>query len=305
MNGRRIEYPKIGIVIPVFNRLTCTIACLESLKKVKYPNVEIIIIDDGSTDGTYEVISKAHPYVVLLKGDGNLWWSEATNMGVRRAMVDNCEYVLFLNNDDEVEDSILYHLALCAKDNPKSIIGCKVRNYDRPNMLVFAGGDCDWERKGLFTYGYGEKDEGQHDTRRDIKWIPGAGTFVKVDVFLDIGLIDDRAFPHYAADIDFTLRAYESGYRIIFEPNAVLYKKMGVNRLSSNRNYSILQTLIMPLFIRRSSINLCLQAKFLWRHCPKKYVLKIFILKYYNYYKGIIKMDNILRYLFNEYRNRM
>ena len=292
-----MNYPRISIVIPVFNRITFTVQCIESLKNIVYPNFEIIIVDHGSTDGTSEVIKKNYPCVVLVQGDENMWWSKATNMGIRRAISNHSDYVLFLNNDDEVDAFILHNLVNCSRDYPEAIIGCKVCDFNQPNMLIFTGGECDWKNKGLLSYGHGEVDAGQYDIRKEIKWIPGAGTFVKVDLFQKIGFIDDESFPHYAADIDFTLRAYETGYKIIFEPTAVLYKKMGKNSTSTHLKENIFITLISPLFSVRSPINLSLQLKFLWRHCPKKYMLKMFFYKYYNYYKGFLNLEAFLRYL--------
>lgn len=298
MNTHAIhDSPKIGIIIPVFNRIKLTTACLESLKNVLYPNVEIIIVDDGSTDGTSEIIKNDYPYVVIVKGDGNLWWAKATNMGIEKAILNNCHYVLFLNNDDEVDELILNNLMECARDNPESIIGCKVRDFDQPDKLIFAGGDCDWKNKGLLTYGYGEIDTGQYDLRKEIKWIPGAGTFVRADLFGEIGFIDDRIFPHYAADIDFTLRAYEAGYKIIFEPKAILYKKMGDNGSSATPKYSLFKKFVLPLFSIRSSVNLPLQARFLWRHCPKRLIPRMLIHKYFTYYKGFLSLGSAMRYL--------
>src|SRR3990172_890828 len=124
-----MNYPKIAIVIPVFNRIKYTVECLASLKNISYPNFEIIIVDDGSTDGTSEVIKKNYPQAVLVKGDGNLWWSKSSNIGIMKAIEDSCEYVLFLNNDDEVEKDILNHLTRCALDNPNTIVASKVLDY--------------------------------------------------------------------------------------------------------------------------------------------------------------------------------
>ena len=291
-----MDYPKIAIVIPVFNRINHTVQCLESLKNVRYPNLEIIIIDDGSTDRTSEVIKKYFPYVVLVEGDGNLWWAKATNLGIKKAVSNKAQYILFLNNDDEVDNNIVLNLLQCAKDNPDSIIGCKVRHFEQPNKIIFAGGFCDWENRGLFRHGDGEIDLGQHDMRKEIEWIPGAGTFVNVDVFEKIGLIDDGSFPQYRGDIDFTLRAHKAGYRVIFEPTAVLYKKMEPNTSSCAKRPEIFRKLIMPLFSRRSPMNLKTESIFVWKHCPKKYMIRRFFWTYYSYYKGFFSLNVIKRH---------
>lgn len=292
-----MDFPKIGIVIPVFNRVNYTIQCLESLKDVIYSNFEIIIIDDGSIDGTSKIIRKNFPNVILLQGDGNLWWSKATNVGIKKAITDSCQFVLFLNNDDVVDKCILQNLMICARDNPGAIIGCKVLDFDQPNKLIFAGGDCDWEKKGLFRYGDGEVDIGQYNTRKEIKWIPGAGTFVNVELFKKIGFLNDRYFPQNRADIDFTLRAHEAGYKIIFEPQAVLFKRNKVTDPSAEKKHGILEKIIRPLFSKRSYMNLKVEAIFIYKHCPGKYMVRRFFSIYYLYYKGFFRLDTVMSYL--------
>lgn len=280
--------PKIAIIIPVFNRIGYTIQCLESLKKIKYPHYSIIIIDDGSTDMTWETITEIYPYVIMIKGDGNLWWSKATNIGVMKATEYGFDYVLFLNNDDEVDKDILTHLSCCAQENSNSIVAAKVRDYYLPDNIVFAGGYVDWKNRGIYRIGEGEIDKGQYDQRRDIEWIPGAGTFVNIRFFKKIGFIDDNTFPQYGADIDFTLRAKKAGYRIILEPKAVIWKKLEATGIFSPQNKMPFRMLYDALVSTRSPMNIKLQVTFLWRHCPKKYFLKQLSSKYYSLYRGMI-----------------
>src|SRR5687768_17351615 len=95
------QYSTIYIVIPVHNRLDATRECLESVKSQPYKYFKVVLIDDGSTDGSSEYVKEKYPEVTVLKGDGDLWWTGATNLGVQYAL-QHCrenDYVLTLNND--------------------------------------------------------------------------------------------------------------------------------------------------------------------------------------------------------------
>ena len=87
------DQPLVALVIPVHNSKDDTREFLESLKQLSYPNYKTIIIDDGSIDGTEEMIRQEYPEVVLLKGDGNLWSSNATNMGMEKAIEIGAKYI--------------------------------------------------------------------------------------------------------------------------------------------------------------------------------------------------------------------
>ncbi|MCX6227027.1 MAG: glycosyltransferase family 2 protein [Bacteroidia bacterium] len=281
-------YPRIGIIIPVFNRIKSTIECLKSLDKIDYPNYRIIVIDDGSTDATWDTITMNYLYVLMIKGDGNLWWSKATNLGIIKAIEFGFEYVLFLNNDDEVDKDILKNLVRCAIDNPNSIVAAKVRDFINPDIIVFAGSGVDWKMRGTYRIGSGEIDKGQYDQRKDIEWIPGSGTFLNTHYFKKIGFIDAKTFPQYGADIDFTLRARKAGYRIVFEPKALIWKKLETTGIISSQMEPTFRTFFDALVSLRSPLNIKRQVRLLWRHCPKKYILKQLFRTYYSFYRGLL-----------------
>src|SRR5437588_7973739 len=91
------DYPRVAVVVPVYNKIALTVRFLKSFRKVRYPNYTIVVIDDGSQDGTSEVLKQRFPQVVVLPGDGNLWWSGATNVGVEYALGHDYDFVLTIN----------------------------------------------------------------------------------------------------------------------------------------------------------------------------------------------------------------
>src|SRR6478736_9895838 len=111
------------IVIPVFNRKKFTADCLQSLLNQTHRADFIIVVDDGSTDGTWEMLDAVFPEVIVLRGDGNLFWTAAINLGIRCALSLNPDYVMTLNNDTVASGDFIEKMLLGAKQYPKGLIG--------------------------------------------------------------------------------------------------------------------------------------------------------------------------------------
>src|SRR5215813_1669796 len=138
--------PTIYVVIPVHNRLDATWECLESLSCQTYQHFNIVLVDDGSTDGTAEHISQKYPEVAILRGDGNLWWTGATNLGVRYT-TQHCredDYVLTLNNDTVLPPEYLKTMMSLARGAPKSLIGSIAHDYCHRDVCIDEGVGIRW-----------------------------------------------------------------------------------------------------------------------------------------------------------------
>lgn len=279
------DYPLVAIVVPVHNNKEDTAEFLESLKGVTYPNYKIIIIDDGSTDGTEDMIKEKYPYVILLKGDGNLWWSRATNMGIEKAIGIGADYVLLGDNDSIVDSEWISALVDTAEKNPRAIVTSKVYYYDDPKRVFYAGGETTWVIGELKTIS-GNDDE-SYNIQKDVKHSVCSGTLVNTAFFKDIGLMDYKNFPQYLADADFTYRAYKKGYRIIYEPKSMMWHKGSstVKKDAAFNTTSFLSTFIFLTTNIKSWLNFHTIVKYYLRHCPiysmpyllMKYVFKIIL----------------------------
>src|SRR5437868_1085131 len=119
----RREPIRVEIVAPVHNRREITLQCLRSLSRIDRTglDVNIFIVDDGSTDGTSEAIREQFPSVKLIQGDGNLWFTEGTNTGVRAALKHDPKYVLLINDDSVFDEHFLVRLVETAETNPRSV----------------------------------------------------------------------------------------------------------------------------------------------------------------------------------------
>jgi GT2 family glycosyltransferase len=273
------DYPLVAFVIPVHNNKEDTAEFLESLKGVTYPNYKIIIIDDGSTDGTEAMIKEKYPYVILLKGDGSLWWSGATNIGIKKAIKIGANYVLLGGmNDTIVDGNFITALVDTAERNPRSITVPKCYCYDEPKKIWQAGSELNWLKGGFIVIGMGEPDNGQYDMQYDVNCAT-MGMLVDTAFFEDIGLLDSMNFPQYWGDTDFTYRAYKKGYRIIYEPKSMMWHKGGstVKKDPSYNTTSFISTFIYLTTNIRSWQNFRTIVKFYSRHCPAYFMPYILI----------------------------
>jgi GT2 family glycosyltransferase len=218
--------PKVAVVVPVYGRLSQTLRFLESFQRVQYSNYEMVIVDDNSPDGTAESLAREHPDVTVLAGDGNLWWTGGTNLGVRYALARGFDYVLTINNDTCVEPDFLGRLVETARTHAPCIVGSRMQLLDRPTTVRALGGRTNW--RGGDVVGvceqFVEEDEvlARHPNPAPVELLTGCGTLVPADCYRAIGLYDGRMFPHYHSDSELALRAAAKGYHILVDLGAVV-----------------------------------------------------------------------------------
>lgn len=199
----------IEVVIPVHNRRAITLRCLELLAAQVDAEFRVTVVDDGSSDGTSEAIRDRFPHVDLLQGDGSLWWAGATNLGIRYALERSvvAPYILMLNDDVEFDSDYLACMKRCAEAHPGCLIGTLAVYAEDPDRVFWCGKAVPRRER---RYGYVRRDALSGCVPAET--LPGRGMLVPTEVFHRIGLLDEKAFPQYAADFDFSLRARKAGY---------------------------------------------------------------------------------------------
>ncbi len=285
---------KIALVFPIFNGLDFTKTCLkhlsESFSEVdpKKEIFEIVIADDGSVDNSSEWINQHHPYVHILQGDGNLWWSGGINLAVNYAINNlKADYLLWWNNDILPADDYFKNLLQILKSpNVSKIIGSKIYYADKKEII--------WSMGGLFNSRNGAKsmmgndmpDSEEFNTPREADWLAGMGTLIHSSVYRKIGMLDAKNFPQYHGDSDFTLKASKSGYTILVFPELKVYND---KRQSGLQHEESLKRMMESLVSIRSNYNIKIDFKFYKIHttCPRAYLP--LIKKYVSYTGGFFK----------------
>ncbi|MYA76180.1 MAG: glycosyltransferase family 2 protein [Gemmatimonadetes bacterium] len=224
--------PHVTIVILNWNREADTLECLDSLARMNYPSFSIVVVDNGSTDGSPEAIERwgcEHLPLTLIRNGENLGFVRGSNQGMRHAISTDTDYVFLLNNDTVVEPDALSLLVATAersgeRSGDTGMAGPKIYQYGKDNVLDSAGTRAIWWLAQGFLIGHGEDDRGQYDHPGEMPYVTGTALLVKRAVLEKIGLMDEDYFCYFD-DFDWGLKARKAGYRLLLVPEAVVHHK--------------------------------------------------------------------------------
>ena len=216
----------VAIVLTVDQREN-TLRCLESLQAVPWPGFEVVVWDNGSSDGTGEAIRRRFPGVHYHWHPDNLGAAGGRNAGVdfaRKHLDEPASEYLFLDNDTVVKPEFLEHLmAPMLADNTIAQTAAKVMFLRRPNVINMAGGcDLRFWRGSTRACGYDEPDRGQYDTSIDCI-APTCCTLVRAEAFDAVQGFDTAFDPYGLEDLDLSARIVKAGHRCVYAPQAVIY----------------------------------------------------------------------------------
>lgn len=211
----------VYIVIPVHNRKDFTRQCLASLMRQTRKGFKVIIVDDGSTDGTGEMVESEFEGTIVLPGDGNLFWTAATNLGAKYALTLNAEYVLTLNNDTIVAPDFMEKMLFWAERKRNALIGALELDAKTGNPIY--GGEINDLSWGKYLHLLKFLKEEERAGLHEVTFFPGRGLLIPAEVFKQAGFFEEKKFPHYMADCDFTLMARRKGFEIYCNYDAKLF----------------------------------------------------------------------------------
>lgn len=218
--------PKVSIIILNWNGKEDTLECLASIGQLDYPNYEVVVVDNGSTDDSTNAISKQYLDITLLQTGANLGYAGGNNFGIRWALEHGADYVLLLNNDTVVATDLLSAFINAEKLLPAgSILGAKIFFYDEPGKLWFAGGQWNNGSNSFEHIGHGQSDSTEYNRMAEVDYITGCALFAAADTFKEVGLLDERFFLSYE-ETDWCYRAKASGHKCIVVPDAKLWHKI-------------------------------------------------------------------------------
>jgi len=260
----------IYIITPVYNRKQFTKNYLEALSNQTVKDFNVIIVDDGSTDGTAEMIENEFPDVILLKEKGDLWWAEATNIGVHYAMKKGAEYIMTLNDDTLPEPDFIEKILFWSQQKPNALLGAAAIHYET-RELIYGGGIHDW-KSGKTQQLLDILPEKKKKSLHKVNFFPGRGLLIPIEVFNKIGFYDSKNFPQTVADYDFTYRAVNAGYEIFCNYDAkikIFPDESGDNQLRNNKS---LKNYYNHLFSIKGGGNLKYFTKVAMKNCPNKYL---------------------------------
>jgi len=270
------ELPLVSILIVNWNGKKHLKEALGSIKRITHKNYEVIIVDQGSNDGSVSYIKKRHPYVKLVEIKENLGFAGGNNVGVKYA---RGKYILFLNNDTKLEPDFLTYLVGAIAEKGVGVVQPKILFYD--GAEIQSTGSFLTKSGFLFHRGYGAPRDSYNEPDY-IFSANGSSMLVRRALIERIGLFDEDFFAYFE-ESDFCWRAWNAGYKVKYEPRAVVYHKGGQtskalandfvqfhsfkNRLCSIlKNSRGVQLVYMPIvnfiFSEAASIAFLLSARF-------------------------------------------
>ena len=221
--------PAVTIVVLNWNGGDDTLACLDSLHAVAGDRVKVMVVDNGSTDGSVSAIRAAHPEVELLETGRNLGYAGGNNVGIERAVASGADFVLVLNNDTTCAPDVVARLLDAAARHPRAgLFSPRMLYMDDPQRVWFDG--ARWKPDAL-TFGFPGKDRteaelGTEDHETD--YACGAALFVRAEVVRQIGAFDERFFLVWE-EADWCYRAREAGWSSMVVPSARIWHRVGAS----------------------------------------------------------------------------
>ncbi len=243
--------PLAGIIIVNWNNWHDTLACVESCKKLVWPNFLIIIVDNGSTDGSENLLGQHCPDVDLLQAGSNLGFAGGNNIGIRHALSLGADFIWLLNNDTIVDPYALSALIEALETNPvASIAGSKILRHDPPDIIWSAGGSWSKGRLKLRERGQRCLDDGRYDEMIPIGSVSGCSLMVRSRDLHELGLMNESYFLYWE-DTDWCARAQKLGHSVLFVPRSKVWHKIS----STVTAHSELQY----YYFTRNGCSFCLQ----------------------------------------------
>jgi len=216
---------KIEIVTPVHNRREETLQCLRSLARAESSGLDlhVIIVDDGSTDGTAEAVATQFPDVEIISGDGSLWYTAGTNRGIQAALRHDPDYVLAINNDSIFDPNCISRLVECAENYPRSIVGPLLLDWSTPHKIFQVAPKWDLWR-GCYRQWFRQTVWTVPDKPWEVDLIVGNCVLYPAQAISEAGLMDEKRLPQFG-DAEYTPRMKRLGWRLLIEPRARVFCK--------------------------------------------------------------------------------
>jgi GT2 family glycosyltransferase len=219
--------PLVCIVVLNWRSFANTSKCLESLAEITYKNYRVLVVDNGSNDGSIEMLKSIYPaHTYILSGE-NVGFSCGCNLGIRHALSCGAQYVLLLNNDTTVEPSFLEPAVDIFSEytNVGAVTG-KIMYSNPKNMIWQAGGHIDLYRAQGIARGMNEEDIGKYDEICDTGWASGAMSLISRATLEKVGLLPEEYF-FGQEEWDYSTAILRNHLRIIYVPQFKSYHSAG------------------------------------------------------------------------------
>ncbi len=273
---------KIAAIIPTFNRRECLKELLSCLKNQNAESVQIqpIVIIDGSSDGTIEMINECYPDCIKILGDGNWWYTKCINEGIKKAIEINADYILTLNDDIVFGDQYISSLLKVNNTvNEPCVIGSVSYTQSVPHRITFSGikDIISWRLKEIsYHKKLGELDPAQLKGFNSSVNLSGRGMFFSREVVNKIGLFDQNLV-QYGSDTDFSFRAYKEKIKVLISFESYVFENEKLTSKGASYNKPSAKEFLLSHF-NQFSINSFKKSFYYFRKHGNIILLPIYFL---------------------------
>lgn len=232
------NWPKVSIIILNWNNYEISKMCINSLDKITYPNYDIVIVDNGSSDNSGKKLKKDLPNCKVILNTNNEGFARGANIGIRYALEKGANYVLLLNNDSIIEEKSFLEPAIkvAEGDNRIGLISGKIYCQKNPKRIWYAGGYISLLRGQAIVHGLHEVDKGQFGKISEVRFATGALLLIKREVLEKVGLLPEEYF-FGQEEWDYSLTIRRAGYKLYYVPNFTSYHKADGSHRNSDPKY--------------------------------------------------------------------
>lgn len=220
--------PFVVVLVLNWNRCEDTLRCLESLRRLTYPRFRVVLVDNGSTDGTLATVAMYFPEVERIANPQNLGFAAGCNVGLRYALAQGAEFIFIANNDTIVAPDLLDEVVAAAEPADVGMVGPLIYYEADPKRIWSAGAKCNPLTLEMSGNLRGQIDKGNWPGVLEREYIVGCGLLLKRALLERVGLFDTRFFMYYE-DLDLCLRARAAGFRILLAPRARMWHRVALS----------------------------------------------------------------------------
>ncbi len=221
------ENPSVAALVLNYNGKDLTLDTVASLLAMSYPACEVVVVDNASTDGSYQAVGEAFPDVTQVQVEVNQGPASGMNAGLRYVLEQGFDYALLLNNDIEVHSEMVTEMVAVAERDPKiGVVGPKAYYYWDRERIWSAGGILRFKESVTKERGDGEIDRGQWDRDEEVDYVCGCAMLVRRSAIEATGLWD-TTYTLGVEDADWCARMKQRGYSCWYAHQAKLWHKVG------------------------------------------------------------------------------
>ena len=248
--------PLLTIIVLTWNNFEDTAECLHSLRELNYSRYNVVLVDNGSTDGSIERLHSIFPEVKIIKNGENLGYAGGNNIGIEYALSKDVDYIILLNNDTIVDVNLATELIQASNEIKNlGILGCVNYYYNDRKKIQFSGGIFNWKTGDIIDTTRHKINDGQFQLLKEVDTVAGSCLFFPTTVIKTVGLFDNRYFLTFE-ESDLCCRVKKAGYKVYTYMGAGIWHKVSVSGQAQTEGLNILKYYAVRnrfLFLMRNS----------------------------------------------------